>query len=197
MAVSCQTELAAAQAASELYTVYLDCAVTQRTTSPTTDVSINNNCDLSHLEGEAVTVLADGVVVNGLTVSSGAITLPQAASVVHVGLAYTSDLETMSLDVGSEGDGTSQGKKKKVSRLTVRLHNSRGLWAGPDENNLVEMKWRSGEDYDTATDMFSGDKVIVLPPKYAGDGRLMIRQIDPLPVTVLGIMPEVDTDGTK
>lgn len=192
MAVSCQTELAAAQAASELYTVYLDCAYTQRTTSPTTSVT-----GLSHLEGEDVTVLADGVVVNGLTVSSGAITLPQAASVVHVGLAYTSDLETMSLDVGSEGDGTSQGKKKKVSRLTVRLHNSRGLWAGPDENNLVEMKWRSGEDYDTATDMFSGDKVIVLPPKYAGDGRLMIRQIDPLPVTVLGIMPEVDTDGTK
>ena len=40
---------------------------------------------LDHLEGETVIALADGNLVTGLTVASGAVTLANAASIIHVG----------------------------------------------------------------------------------------------------------------
>ena len=51
---------------------------------------------LDHLEGETVVALADGVVETGLVVSGGAVTLSTAASVVHIGLNYNSDLDSNS-----------------------------------------------------------------------------------------------------
>ena len=47
--------------------------------------------DLDHLEGELVSVMADGAVHAPKTVTSGAITLDAPASRVHAGYGYTTD----------------------------------------------------------------------------------------------------------
>mgnify|MGYP003345655058 FL=1 len=103
--------------------VFLDSSLTYRGTAADTISG------LEHLEGETVNALADGNVVEDLTVTNGEITLPFEAAVVHVGLPYTADLETLRLEFDA-GQGTMQGRKKQISKLTLRLESTRGLEIG-------------------------------------------------------------------
>lgn len=144
---------------------------------------------LDHLEGETVVVLADGNVVRDLVVASGAITLPRAASVVHAGLPYVSDLKTLPID---QNQASTQGKKLNVSEVNIALLNSRGGWVGYDEDNLIEIKPRFQSDsYDTIALKTSEVKVAILPD-WNSDGQILVRQIDPLPLSILSITPEFD-----
>lgn len=68
----------------------LDSALTGTAGSPTTSWS-----GLDHLEGQTVSILADGVVHANKTVSSGAVTLDAAASAVEIGLSYTHIVEPL------------------------------------------------------------------------------------------------------
>ena len=75
---------------------------------------------LDHLEGQTVSVLANGATHPDKTVSSGSITLDRSSTNVKVGLSYSSILQTMRLDAGSQ-NGTSQGKTKRIYEITIRL----------------------------------------------------------------------------
>ncbi len=137
---------------------------------------------LSHLEGKNVVCLANGRVVEGLTVSGGAVTLPTAASRVHVGLPYTCDLET--LDMELDATRTVQGKRKKVATLMIRVLDTRGLWAGPTSDMLIEMM-------QGLTELTTGDLEMTVKPNWNTNGRIFIRQPVPLPASVLGVTPDL------
>jgi hypothetical protein len=96
---------------------------------------------LSHLEGEAVQVLADGLVVTGLTVSSGAITLTTAASKIHIGLLNTPEFETLDA-VTQDDDGTLQGILKRITNVSIRLVTSQGGLYGPDSSTTDSIPYR-------------------------------------------------------
>ncbi|RKX24211.1 MAG: hypothetical protein DRP45_08730, partial [Candidatus Zixiibacteriota bacterium] len=134
---------------------------------------------LDHLEAKSVVALADGNVVRDLTVTSGSITLPYSASKVHVGLEYECDAATLEPPI----EGTI-GRVKSASRLIVSLLDSRGLWAGPDEDNLVEMKQRYLEAWGDPTELFTGDVEIGIEASWENRGELFLRQKDPLPSTI-------------
>ncbi len=68
---------------------------------------------LDHLEGQTVSVLANGATHPDRTVSGGSITLARSSTKVKVGLKYTSLLQTMRLDAGAQ-NGTSQAKTKRI-----------------------------------------------------------------------------------
>src|SRR5215471_3931909 len=70
---------------------------------------------LDFLEGQQVSILADGGVVTPQVVVNGTITLPQPATKVTVGLGFVAQLQTMYLDTG---EPTIQGKRKKIAALT-------------------------------------------------------------------------------
>lgn len=143
---------------------------------------------LSHLEGEAVAVLADGVVVEGKTVSSGAISLTTAASRVHVGLPYTCDLETLNRS-GSSDQGTIQDLEKDIPEVTIHVENAYNFAIGPDEDNLDEHTFDS---YDDDTGLFTGHKDVSLNSSGVGnEARVFIRVSDPLPITVMAIYARV------
>jgi hypothetical protein len=149
---------------------------------------------LDHLEGETVQVLADGAVHPDCVVDSGTIDLQWEASKIHVGLGYTSKLQTMRLEAGSQ-DGTAQGKVKRVHSAAVRFYNTVGGKMGIDEATLDRIPFRStGDNMNEAVPMFNGDKIIKLPGGYNRDGRLWIEQDQPLPMTVLAIMPQLVTN---
>ena len=83
---------------------------------------------LSHLEGETVSVLADGglpAAQQTFVVASGAITLPNEAAVVHVGLPYIGSIQFLPLGDGSMM-GTGQGKIRKIYLATLRVFMSLG-----------------------------------------------------------------------
>jgi len=147
---------------------------------------------LDHLEGEEVVALADGNVVRGLMVESGAITLPNAASVVHVGLPYTATLKTLDLDLGAvQGLGTVQGRAKSVSEVVLRVEETRGIWIGPSEDNLVEYKQRATEAWNEAIRLYTGDIHITPHWDWTDGGNVIVKQFDPLPMTILAIMPDI------
>jgi hypothetical protein len=164
---------------------YVDCGLTYR--GAAADVITG----LDHLEGKAVVALADGNVVRGLTVTAGAITLSTAASIVHVGLSYNSILETLNLDVPLQ-DGTMQGRKVQVPEVVVRYLNSRGGQVGPDENNLTEFVQRTNEPLGEPIALQTGDYTTTMFADYENCGRIMVKQSDPLPLTVLALIPKVN-----
>ena len=149
---------------------------------------------LSHLEGETVSVLADGATHPDKTVSSGEITLDRSASKVKVGLSYTSLLQTMRIDAGSQ-NGTSQAKTKRIYEITARLYESIGIEVGPDLNNMERIPFRSSADaMDTGISVFTGDKEIEFRGNYETDGFIFVRQTQPLPLTVLSLYPRLITN---
>jgi hypothetical protein len=148
---------------------------------------------LSHLEGQTVSVLANGAAHPDRTVSSGSITLNGSYEVVHVGLPYTSTLQTMRIEAGAS-DGTAQGKKKRIARITYRLFDTLGLKHGPSADRLDIIPFRSSaDDMDEAPALFTGDKEVEFPRNWDKDGYIFLVQDQPLPFTILAIMPELNT----
>lgn len=148
---------------------------------------------LWHLEGMTVQALADGAVVNDLVVTDGAITLPVAASKVHIGLRYTGNLRTLPLSWQTDGFG--QGVIKNVNKAHLRLSKSSGVHIGPTDGELVEVKQRTTEPYGSPPALMNGWKHINLQPEWQDDGGVEIEQTDPLPVTVLALVFDVVSGG--
>jgi len=157
--------------------------------SATTSIS-----GLDHLEGEEVAVLADGATHPNKTVSSGSITLDRSSQKVKVGLPYTSLLQTMRLDAGSQ-DGTSQGRTKRIFDVTIRMYESIGVEVGPDLNNMERIPFRSSADeMDQGISVFTGDKEVEFRGNYETDGFVFVRQTQPLPLTILSLYPKLQTN---
>ena len=149
---------------------------------------------LDHLEGEEVSVLADGATHPNKTVSSGAITLDRSSTKVKVGLPYVSLLQTMRIDAGSQ-NGTSQSKTKRIYEITARLYESIGIEIGPDLDNMERIPFRSSANpMDSGVNVFTGDKDIEFRGNYETDGFIFVRQNQPLPLTVLSLYPRLVTN---
>ena len=149
---------------------------------------------LDHLEGQVVSILADGATHPNKTVSSGSITLDRSAKSVKVGLAYTSLLQTMRLNAGSQ-NGTSQGKTKRIYDITVRMFETIGVEVGPDLSNMERIPFRSSADLmDEGIPPFTGDKEVEFRGNYETDGFIFVRQTQPLPFTILSLYPRLTTN---
>ena len=149
---------------------------------------------LDHLEAQSVTVIANGSTHPNKTVSSGSITLDRTTTAAKIGLGYTSTLQTMRLDVGSQ-DGTSQGKTKRIFDVTLRFYETVGAKVGPDTSNLEEIPFRSSAaSMDVAVPLFTGDKKIEFRGNFETDGYLFVIQDQALPMTVLSLYPRLITN---
>lgn len=148
---------------------------------------------LDHLEGQQVSVLADGNVAPPTTVSGGKITLDSAAAELHAGLPIVSTLET--LDINLAGNETLLDKKKIIPRVTLLVKGSRGIFAATPGQPFYEYPQRSTEFYDEPTASATGTVEIGLASNWDNAGRLLIQQSDPLPLTLLGIIPSVNIGG--
>ncbi len=167
-------------------------------------IPITTVTGLQHLIGQNVVGVADGVVVgqapNLLTVSAaGSVTLANPAGKVTLGLAYSPQLQTLRLDLG---EPTVQGKRKSVIGLTVRVKDTLGLSAGKTLSTLTVMKdFQLGQlnvaDNKPVTNLYTGDGIVTLDPQWDTFGNYYIVQPNPLPCTILGLMPEVVVGDTK
>jgi hypothetical protein len=142
---------------------------------------------LGHLEGETAAVLADGAAHPDCLVSSGTITLNRWANRIHAGLSYESRLKPMRL--------VPPGKKKRIHKLLLRFYRTIGCKAGPDEDNLITIGFREGDDaMDQPPAPYSGDKEITFPTGYSTDGDILVVQDQPLPMHILMLMAEMDVN---
>lgn len=148
---------------------------------------------LGHLEGKTVSMLGDGNVIPQQVVTGGAVTLDSPTLVVHIGLPITGDFET--LDITLQNNQSFLGSKKRINQVVVLCQESRGIFAGPDADHLDEFKQRAGENYGEPIELLTGRAEMDIPCKWDTEGRLFIRQSDPLPLTILGVMPNVQAGG--
>jgi len=149
---------------------------------------------LDHLNGETVRVIANGATHPDEVVASGSITLDRTTTAAKAGLAYTSTLQTMRLDVGSQ-DGTAQGKTKRIFDVTLRFYETVGAKVGPDLSNLEDIPFRSSAaSMDVAVPLFTGDKKIEFRGNFETDGYLFVVQDQALPMTLLSLYPRLITN---
>lgn len=148
---------------------------------------------LSHLEGKTVSILGDGNVVPQQVVTGGAVTLDSPTLVAHIGLPITADFET--LDITLQNNQSFLGNKKRINQVVVLCQESRGIFAGPDADHLDEFKQRAGENYGEPIELLTGRAEMDIQCQWDSNGRLFIRQSDPLPLTILGVMPNVQAGG--
>lgn len=148
---------------------------------------------LNHLEGQSVTILADGAVLPNATVTGGSVTLSNPSGVVHLGLGYNSDGQLLRLDAGA-ADGTSLGKTRRTHRVGFMLHRTLGLKFGMDFSELEEITFRTSADPMTrAPGLFSGIKSETISADYDFENQICWRQDQPLPGTIQAILPQMVT----
>lgn len=157
---------------------------------------------LFHLEGEDVAVFADGYVLSSpnnddestLSISDGTLTLSRPYAVIHIGLPYISDLETLDIDT-VQGE-TLANKKKNISRVDAHFYKTRGGFVGGNDpgtttplDGLEEIEFRENESYSDPVELYTGKKDVNIESEWDSNGRIFIRQVDPLPMTVLAVYP--------
>ena len=152
--------------------------------APTTTIS-----NLTWLEGKTISILADGAVHPQRVVLGGQVTLDNAASIVQVGLPITADAETLPLAAQID-TGLGQGRVKNVNKVWMRVVNSSGIFAGPSTDRLVQFKQRTTEPYGTAPTLRTDEIEIDVKPDWGNDAAIVVRQSDPLPITITSMTME-------
>jgi hypothetical protein len=152
-----------------------------------------------------VTGLADGAVINFTMPISGTFSFGPGGTpglegitnptVVTVGLSFLPQLQTLPLDLG---EPTQQGRRKKISAVTVRIKDALGLQIGRLATTLVAMKDLAINNIGTmtnakVTDLVTGDARTIVDPLWDVYGQYLIQQPYPYPATVLGVIPEIVT----
>jgi hypothetical protein len=163
-------------------TCFLDSAVTYIFETPQTELR-----NLDHLEGLTISAIADGAVVSGLVVSGGVVNLPYAASTVSAGLPYSATVETLPLAMQTAGKGWTLATPQTQGKAVVRVVNTRGLKAGPNSDNLEELRARVNELPGDPADLQTGLLETFLLPEINGGAKVVLVSDDPLPCTITGI----------
>lgn len=154
-------------------------------------VSTNQITGLSHLVGQTVSALVDGVPHTGLTVSGGgAVSLPNGATgeTWTVGLPMSAQLQMLPID---SGEPTILAQQKRVSRVYTMLKNSQGLNVSSDGERYVPLLPRGAPTGGTAF-VVSGIQQAEMPPSWDQNGQVAFLQVLPLPCTILGVHLQVE-----
>ena len=147
-----------------------------------------------HLEGETLKVVADGAPVADVTVASGTITLAAAVSTIVAGLGYQSRVKSMSPEIAS-ARGTMQGRPKSIYRMVIRCLDTLGLKvkSGDAVTTPDELVFRKVSDsVQQPIPPFSGDVEVEPPSDFDLDGSYEITVDDPVPATILAVVPSYE-----
>jgi hypothetical protein len=169
---------------------FLDCSA-EYDGAATTTIS-----GLTWLIGETVGVLADGATHPDCVVSStGTITLQLAASVVQVGLKYSSSVRTMKPEVGGQ-DGPSQGKMKRVISVLFRFFQSLGMNLPSLEPGVGYYPQPFRSSYDPMGGppaLYDGDKRWLYEGTWSEDGYISFEVDNAHPSNITMLAAQIDT----
>lgn len=152
-----------------------------------------NFSGMSHLEGQTVSILSDGNVEPQKVVSGGEISLETPGAVVHVGLPINAVIET--LDINFAGQETILDKKKIINKADIMVQDSRGIFAGTPGGKMYEYPQREFEFYDDPVSNKTGLVTVDLDSEWDKSGRVIVSQSDPLPLSILSIIPKITVGG--
>ncbi|MBX9719500.1 MAG: hypothetical protein K2X36_11765, partial [Microbacteriaceae bacterium] len=159
--------------------------------SPTASVT-----GLSHLEGQTVSVLADGAPQPDVVVTGGAITLPQKASKIHVGLPFRPRGQLLRTEAGS-AEGAALGKTRRVHKVDFLVDRSLGLNVGRTFDRMDPVPFRLTSDLmGVRVPLYTGIVEVDFDGDWDLNGTVCFEQDQPLPICVLAVMLHMETqDG--
>lgn len=171
--------------------VYVDAAVQRAFSAPVATVT-----GLEHLEGKTVQILGDGAEQSERVVNGGAVAIDPPAAKVTLGLPYVSKLQKMKVELGMQ-DGTAQGRKMKLSSVTVRLLNSLGGRVADDFDSRFEViNYRDAlEPMNEAPPLFTGEKDVVIESRHRGSVDFALEAASPFPFNLIAVILKVDIYG--
>lgn len=161
--------------------VYVDCAGTYRGEAK------KEITGLTWLEGETVSILADGAVEPPQAVKDGKITLTYPAKVVHVGLPFMADMKTLPAAMALQDGSYGSGHKKNVREVFFRVVNSSGTQAGPSFDKLSEYPSRSTEFAGNVPEPITDEIGFQIQPQWSQSGQVCVRQKYPLPLRIVSM----------
>jgi hypothetical protein len=183
---------------------------------PAWNVIAGNNCptDINHLEGLEVAIYAsehvsdEGKVLSSpnntteygtaKSVSSGSVTLDSGKYVNYgvIGLPYDFELETLDLDTSDERTFTDANKL--VNSVGIAVYETKGGYlgqtgSGDTDDDLTDMN-RIDDARNTLASEVSGNMnghfEFNIPGGWEKTGRVLVKQADPEPITVLAVYPK-------
>lgn len=147
---------------------------------------------LDHLEGFEVRAVTDGGATHDLTVSDGAVTLPQQASVVHVGLYYSGLLITNELG-GQAADGSTDGRVRTASEAALYFSNTGGCSIGTNPYRMEPFIINEpSQSPGRPPALVTGWKMQTFSGNASPNLRLYIRQENSQPCTIQSIRITTD-----
>lgn len=158
------------------------------------DKPVTEVTGLWHLEGETVSILADGNVLPSQTVVDGSITLTAPVTRVIVGLPFRAHVETLP---SVAPDSIIEGRRRRQVGVAFRASQTRGMRYGAKLTSLNEIKERSTEPYGEPTIMIDGVRYVYVHDTYNLGGTMHFVQDYPLPMTLLGVVVDTDVGDDK
>ena len=152
----------------------------------------NTYTGLSHLEGETVSVYADGIVQASEVVASGQVTIDVFSNVTTIGLPYTSKLETFPIRV----DPQDVAMNKKIKRLYIDFFETGACSFGNRPGTDVsEINFWEGASVTAFQELYTS---VVRMKQFAFPYSGMVKQTvflqsdKPAPLGIRAIIPELE-----
>lgn len=147
---------------------------------------------LDWLEGQTVSVFADGGVKPNAQVVNGTVTLPRELSNIWVGLNYEAELQTLPI-FQEQKDPV---KPKVVNKVHLRVRESQNILAGVNQDiaertPVDEFKPRSNEPYGAPLNLYSGLVEMPVDSTYEKDVQITVKHDKPLPMKILALEVEM------
>lgn len=159
----------------------------------------NSIADLSHLEGNTVTILADGSMHPDRVVKDGRLILDRYVTKAVVGLPFVSILQPSKIELQMDS-GTSQGRNFSQSRVVLNLWKSAGIEYA-SYNSEREKDWQEVKDISITTPLdgqtpLTTDEIEVVDMSGFNDSiDFTIRQKKPLPANILSMVHKLSVEG--
>lgn len=170
---------------------FVDCGATY------SGAAVGSVSGYNYLNGFNAAINAEGFVLPQQAISVGTITFDKNRSKAQFGLSITDDFEGLNPDFQLP-DGAFQARKYQINRAVIRFLKTIGGYAGGDLSTLDSILL-AGQPVmrdaslaaTTPTPLFSD--FVSIPIRATNDLRshVAIRQVDPMPMTILSVMSVV------
>jgi hypothetical protein len=164
--------------------VYVDSALTY------SGVSTASITGLSHLEGQTVGGIANGVRITPAAVSGGAVAVPAGTTKAQIGLEYSPVYRSLKLPYGAQ-TGSSVGHTKQICEIVYALLDSCAFEYAVELDGVLTRRTAS-EHLDSNT-LFTGEVRYEDDGGFDSDPRVWVWPKPSLPFTMLGLAPRVVT----
>lgn len=155
-------------------------------------LNINSNFESNYLEGETLSVLANGGAQTSV-VTAGVIAVSPDAGSFTWGYPFNSDLQMLRQEVGSS-NGTSAGKTQRTHKVAVRRYLEGGLQIGLDFTTMEMLDELKRPPPGVGAPLFSG--WTIKAPKNTTPNRdeaICFRVSGPLPATITAVSLQIET----